>query len=97
MNTTKITKRKHKSYRLTKYIKVLGKQNAWNNYEEEISQLEEEEALRNDLGSLSDDLLAEYKHPAIDAKQNENLKLYLVLLLMFQVNTLKSKLRRKKD
>ena len=42
--------------------------------EEEIFWLEEEEALRNDPGSLRGDLLTEYTHPAIDTKAKWELK-----------------------
>ena len=42
--------------------------------EEEISRLEEEEALRDNSGSLKGDLLTEYKHPAIDDKAKWELK-----------------------
>ena len=42
-------------------------------------------ALRDEPGSLRSDLLIEYKHPTINTKANGNLKLYLVLLLIFLV------------
>ena len=42
--------------------------------EEEVSRLEEEEALRDNPGNLRGDLLAEYKHPAIDTKAKWVLK-----------------------
>ncbi|CAH1767382.1 3838_t:CDS:2, partial [Entrophospora sp. SA101] len=41
--------------------------------EEEISHLEEE-ALRDNLGSLESDLLSDYKHPAVDPRAKWELK-----------------------
>ncbi|GET01130.1 ribonuclease H-like domain-containing protein [Rhizophagus clarus] len=42
--------------------------------EEEVSQLEEEEALRDNPGSLRGNLLTEYTHPAIDTRAKWQLK-----------------------
>ena len=42
--------------------------------EEEVSRLEEEEALRDNLGSLEGDLLSDYKHPAVDSRAKWELK-----------------------
>ena len=42
--------------------------------EEEVSQMEEEEALRDNSGSLRSDLLIEYRHPAIDIRAKWELK-----------------------
>ncbi|PKK62929.1 hypothetical protein RhiirC2_789642 [Rhizophagus irregularis] len=42
--------------------------------EEEVSRLEEEEALRDNPGSLRGDLLTEYIHPAIDTRAKWDLK-----------------------
>jgi len=36
--------------------------------EEEVACLEEEEALRDCLGSLESDILSDYRHPAVDSR-----------------------------
>ena len=48
--------------------------------EEEIVRFEEEEELRDNSDNLEGDLSYNYKHPV----QNGNLRIYLILYLVFQ-------------
>ncbi|CAB4391224.1 unnamed protein product [Rhizophagus irregularis] len=53
---------------------ITGDENIITSEQEEVSRLEEEEALRDNPGSLRGDLLTEYIHPAIDTRAKWDLK-----------------------
>ncbi|GBB88846.1 hypothetical protein RclHR1_15470001, partial [Rhizophagus clarus] len=53
--------------------------------EEELARLEGKEELRNNSDSLKEDLLNKYTYSAVDKKQNGNLKICSIHLLVFLI------------